>query len=256
MIIYRKIWEDSFGEIPKDESGRSYDIHHIDGDHSNNDLSNLMCVSIQDHYNIHLSQGDYGACAMISLRMGLSSDEVSSLARKLQNKIIEDGNHNWKDKTTCVNKQGIVSDIDTHTYLQQVGNKDEWEWVANSSKEGAKRRGRKYKNVSSNTVFCVDAQGKKIKVSVEEYQLQKNKILFSLNSTKGKQILGKETNTITKGTVPCIDKRGNFARVDKAVYYSQKGDVKYWDYVTNRSFEAKKRMEKLTIEDFYQGKVS
>ena len=43
---YRKIYENHYGTIPKDENGRSYEIHHIDVNHSNNDLHNLKLVSI------------------------------------------------------------------------------------------------------------------------------------------------------------------------------------------------------------------
>jgi hypothetical protein len=31
MSNYRKIWENYYGLIPIDEKGRSYEIHHIDG---------------------------------------------------------------------------------------------------------------------------------------------------------------------------------------------------------------------------------
>ena len=31
---YRKIWVERHGPIPLDENGRTYEIHHIDGDHS------------------------------------------------------------------------------------------------------------------------------------------------------------------------------------------------------------------------------
>jgi hypothetical protein len=58
------------GEVPKDEFGRSFDIHHIDGNNKNNDINNLKCVSIQEHYNIHFEQGDQGACHAIRIRMG------------------------------------------------------------------------------------------------------------------------------------------------------------------------------------------
>ncbi len=46
---YRKIWIEHFGEIPKDEHGTTYEIHHIDRDRSNNDITNLMCVSVRYH---------------------------------------------------------------------------------------------------------------------------------------------------------------------------------------------------------------
>ena len=53
---YRKIWESHHGEIPKDEMGRTFDIHHIDGNRKNNSIENLLCVSLEDHYKIHLKQ--------------------------------------------------------------------------------------------------------------------------------------------------------------------------------------------------------
>lgn len=37
---YRKIWIEHFGEIPKDEYGITYEIHHKDRDRSNNDITN------------------------------------------------------------------------------------------------------------------------------------------------------------------------------------------------------------------------
>ena len=75
--IYRKIWESVNGEIPKDEFGRSYEIHHIDGNHSNNDIANLRLVTIEEHYSIHFDQGDYAACHMIAKRMAKSTEELS-----------------------------------------------------------------------------------------------------------------------------------------------------------------------------------
>jgi len=57
MKSHRKIYEEFHGiKIPK-----FMDIHHIDGNHDNNDPANLKLVSIREHYDIHFSQGDYGA---------------------------------------------------------------------------------------------------------------------------------------------------------------------------------------------------
>jgi HNH endonuclease len=78
---HRKIYETYIGPIPKDEDGRSYEIHHIDGNHNNNELSNLLCVSIKEHYEIHKSQGDVKACLIMSQRMKLSPEEKSRLAK-------------------------------------------------------------------------------------------------------------------------------------------------------------------------------
>jgi len=53
---YRKLWEQTYGVIPKDKYGRTYDIHHIDGNRNNNSITNLICLSLEDHYKIHLKQ--------------------------------------------------------------------------------------------------------------------------------------------------------------------------------------------------------
>lgn len=80
-IYHRKIYEEYCGPIPKDAEGRSYEIHHIDGNHNNNNIFDLQCVSIQEHYNIHYSQGDYKACLLMSKRMKISPEEKSRLAK-------------------------------------------------------------------------------------------------------------------------------------------------------------------------------
>ena len=53
---YRKLWEQTHGPIPKDSNGRTYDIHHIDGNRKNNSIENLIGLSVEDHYKIHLKQ--------------------------------------------------------------------------------------------------------------------------------------------------------------------------------------------------------
>jgi hypothetical protein len=79
---YRKIYEHHYGKIPKESNNRSYEIHHIDGNHSNNDPSNLKAVTIQEHYDIHYSQGDYNACYWMAIqRMNKNPEELSILKR-------------------------------------------------------------------------------------------------------------------------------------------------------------------------------
>jgi len=45
---YRKLYIDNIGEIPKD-----WDIHHIDFNHDNNNLDNLIAVPKIVHTVIH-----------------------------------------------------------------------------------------------------------------------------------------------------------------------------------------------------------
>lgn len=58
---YRRIWEEHHAACIL--SGMH--IHHIDGNRDNNDPSNLLLCSPREHYEIHLSQGDYGAAIML-----------------------------------------------------------------------------------------------------------------------------------------------------------------------------------------------
>jgi hypothetical protein len=53
---YRKLWESYYGKIPYDNEGRVFDVHHLDGNRNNNDINNLICISLEDHYKIHLEQ--------------------------------------------------------------------------------------------------------------------------------------------------------------------------------------------------------
>ena len=95
MTTYRKIWTDAHGPIPTDDSGRSYEIHHLDKNHSNDALENLQLVTIQEHYDIHFSQGDWGACQRIAQRMDTSPEVKSKLASNLQNERVRNGTHQW-----------------------------------------------------------------------------------------------------------------------------------------------------------------
>ena len=82
MGNHRKIYEDNFGPIPRDKDGKSYEIHHRDGNHENNDPANLQLVSMQEHYDIHYKQEDWGACYLLARKMHFSHDELSAIATK------------------------------------------------------------------------------------------------------------------------------------------------------------------------------
>ena len=47
--LHRYIWELSNGEIPK-----GYEIHHIDGDKANNDITNLAMLETSEHRLAHI----------------------------------------------------------------------------------------------------------------------------------------------------------------------------------------------------------
>ena len=93
--IYRQIWIDHNGPIPYDEQGRSFEIHHINGNHDDNRLENLQCVSIQEHYDIHLRQCDYAACILLAERMNKSGEELSRLSKANAELRVKSGTHPW-----------------------------------------------------------------------------------------------------------------------------------------------------------------
>jgi hypothetical protein len=78
---YRKIWEKANGPIPTDDSGRTYEIHHIDGIKTNDSIDNLQLLTIQEHYDIHYASKDYGSCWAISLRMEISPNDRAELLK-------------------------------------------------------------------------------------------------------------------------------------------------------------------------------
>ena len=93
---YRKIWENAYGEIPKDLDGRTYDIHHIDGNRKNNSIENLICLSIEDHYKIHLkqfeetkSEKEFRSLVFLSNRMGRPTESLTgwSVSNETKEKI-------------------------------------------------------------------------------------------------------------------------------------------------------------------------
>ena len=92
---YRKIYIHHNGSIPLDEDGRTYEIHHVDGNHDNNDPVNLIAISIKEHYNIHHSQEDWAACMRIATRMNHTVSQISELSSNEQKKRLKNGTHHF-----------------------------------------------------------------------------------------------------------------------------------------------------------------
>lgn len=86
---HRAAYKYYYGNIPKDANGLTYDIHHLDGDNSNNSKENLLAVSVNEHHKIHYDQGDYHACLMIEQRMNKDENFYSDV----QNKLVDSGQH-------------------------------------------------------------------------------------------------------------------------------------------------------------------
>lgn len=94
---YRKIYEHHHGPIPVDDQGRTYEIHHIDGDRNNNNISNLVALSMEDHLLVHYLQEDWNACRLIASKMCLSPEVISELASKAAKERLARGDHPFLD---------------------------------------------------------------------------------------------------------------------------------------------------------------
>jgi hypothetical protein len=122
-INYRKIYEQHYGSIPQEPNGRSYDIHHIDGDHNNNDPSNLKAITVQEHYNIHYDQEDYGACMLIKQqRMELSPEERSILSSRLAKQRAKNGTHPAQIRARNGTHPFFSGDMQTNSNYNRVAN--------------------------------------------------------------------------------------------------------------------------------------
>lgn len=138
----RKIYESFFGPVPKDDYGRTYEIHHLDGDPTNNTKDNLVALSIQEHYDLHFSQGDYHACRLIAKqRLNKSPTELSEISRLIAETQIKKGNHPWVGDGTHqrnVQAQRIVNG--THNFMRrQDGSSLASDRVKNGTHQGLKR---------------------------------------------------------------------------------------------------------------------
>jgi hypothetical protein len=114
MSIYRKIYERHFGPIPK-----GYHIHHKDGNHSNNEPENLMCVTAQEHYDIHYSQKDYGACwaLMVTGHVSVTPEERALLVSEQQKYLVEQGTHPWLKREDGTSVSGDISEQRTKSVI-------------------------------------------------------------------------------------------------------------------------------------------
>ena len=101
--IHRAKWRSAHGDIPK-----GCDIHHVDGNRSNNDIRNLQCMPRRDHHRLHSLQNhrndpERTARALAAAREGAKQWHASPEGLAWHSKH---GKQAWKarpqERRTCV----------------------------------------------------------------------------------------------------------------------------------------------------------
>jgi hypothetical protein len=159
---YRILWEEQYGNIPIDENGRSFEIHHINGDHSDDRIENLQCLSIKDHFAIHEAQGDILACCAISRRMALPptfTDEqkltLAEEARIAANLRVQKGTHNFLGGKIQKRHQARRKEEGTHNFINSNPN-----FFVNTNGE------------IETILTCINKHGQKIRIAKSIYMNQ------------------------------------------------------------------------------------
>jgi hypothetical protein len=112
---YRQIWE----EYTQNKIPDGYEIHHIDGNRANNNPDNLVCVSIEEHLEIHIKQEDWGAVQAILARLDTDTTLLKLAASKAQKERWIKGTHNWQIKE---NKRKLNASASMQKRIQETGN--------------------------------------------------------------------------------------------------------------------------------------
>lgn len=185
---YRRIYEKHHGSIPVDEKGRTFDVHHIDGDRSNNDISNLVALSIEDHFEVHHEQGDYIACWYISERMGRGAEYTMdpSLRKYLSERMKGDANPSRKAAG------------ENHWIAGKIVVFDERGQRIVASTDDPKVLSGEWSHVNKGMTLAKDKDGNILRVSVKDSRYISGELVHH-----------------SKGMITVKDKDGNTMRVSK-----------------------------------------
>lgn len=141
------------------------EIHHIDGDPENNNPSNLLAVTIEEHLAIHQSQEDWGAVQAILMRMENSSEDIADAARKKQLQLLADGEHNFqkmtKERRREISKKAGTKVKETGVGIFRIHREDPELARANSANAG--RAAQKKRRENPELRYLNTLQGKAVK---------------------------------------------------------------------------------------------
>lgn len=193
---YRKIYEKYNREIPP-----GYHIHHKDGNHANNDINNLQCVTAQEHYDIHKTQGDYGACwaLMVTGHISITPEERAMLVSKQQTEMVKQGKHPWMRR-----ENGTSLSYDRKEEMSKIVSKAQKKLVDSGEHHFLKE---------NRDCFMDDKKSKSLKEKYEDLSFKEYMRVCSLGRTwklseeKSKKVTAhltffdSETAKVCKGTI-------------------------------------------------------
>jgi hypothetical protein len=78
---------------------------------------NLKCVSLQEHYDIHYSQGDWMACHKIAGKLKLSGKEISQLASLHAKQQLASGTHPFQKEGQQAKLAKSRLESGTHNFI-------------------------------------------------------------------------------------------------------------------------------------------
>jgi hypothetical protein len=208
-MSYRKIYKNYHGSIPVDNTGRTFDIHHIDGDRNNNNIENLVAMSIEEHYNLHIQQNEYQAAAAIRMRWDKDIKEISKLNSIAAKNRVALGQHPWSGDGSYQREQQNALKLNDDYYQYSERHKTnmskrnkEYSLVgkhnfqSNAAKEAVSSRNKK--NIENGThPFCdgagAESSRKRVKDGThhfldKEKQLERSKKAKLVNSIRVKRV--------------------------------------------------------------------
>lgn len=154
--IHRTVYTYYYGEIPS-----GYDIHHIDRNKANNDISNLLLVTRSEHQKIHKPQGNAAVtydtpriftCKQCGKTFSTTNTRQNSYCSK-ECRDIGHRHYEYRHCAICNKRFRVRSDAKTQTCSLECANKMWRDKVAVKEKVCA-QCGNKFLTSNNRKIYC------------------------------------------------------------------------------------------------------
>ena len=192
---YRRVYIKHHGSIPVDQNGRSFDIHHIDGNSHNNNIENLVALSRYDHFMTHLNNGDFFACILLSGSIEINEELIRRLTENYWTEEKRLERSNWNKKYWTLEKKEDHKELLQKLYSDPLFKSSVWteerrhnysEWCKLAWKKGIK------KSPSSTNIARYKISQKTIlrfsDITIRRLYSEKSRLLWQNKEFREKQI--------------------------------------------------------------------